>query len=51
MIDRAELNRALAKAIAYKNCNKDNEAKYWAKKLIQLLELEDILAPSLDIAA
>jgi hypothetical protein len=42
-MDRSEINRALAKAIAYKNCNKQTEAEQWAKKLIELLECADIL--------
>lgn len=32
MVDRSEVSRALAKAIAYKNCGKDAEAKAWAIK-------------------
>ena len=43
MIDRAEVARALAKAIAYKNCGKEVEAAEWARKLVRLLELADIL--------
>ena len=43
MIDRSEVSRALAKAIALKNCGKDKEAEEWAKKLIYLLECADIL--------
>jgi hypothetical protein len=43
MIDRSEVSRALAKAIAYKNCNKEAEAERWAKELIRLLELAQIL--------
>ncbi len=43
MIDRSEVARALAKAIAFKNCNKDKEAAEWARKLIRLLELAEIL--------
>ncbi len=43
MIDRSEVSRALAKAIAYKNCNKDEEAEQWAIKLIRLLECANIL--------
>ncbi len=42
-IDRSEVSRALAKAIAYKNCNKHAEANEWAKKLIILLECAEIL--------
>jgi hypothetical protein len=42
-MDRVEINRALAKAIAYKNCGKDDLAREWGRKLIELLELEEIL--------
>jgi hypothetical protein len=47
MIDnltRSEINRLLAKAIAYKNCGKDQDAAAWARKLIELLDLKEILA-------
>ena len=43
MIDRSEVNRALAKAIAYKQCGKDCDAEIWARRLIELLELSNIL--------
>jgi hypothetical protein len=43
MIDRSEVNRALAKAIAYKQCGKDEKAHAWAAKLVALLECNDIL--------
>jgi hypothetical protein len=43
MIDRSKVSQALAKAIAYKNCNKDKEAADWARELIKLLELAEIL--------
>lgn len=42
-IDRPEVNRALAKAIAFKACGKDAEASAWARKLVELLECADIL--------
>ena len=42
-IDRSEVSRALAKAIAYKQCGKQADAEAWAKKLVQLLECADIL--------
>lgn len=42
-MDRSEINRALAKAIAYKNCGKQDEAEEWARELIRLLECADIL--------
>ena len=43
MIDRSEVSRALAKAIAYKQCNKQAEAEKWAAELVRLLECADIL--------
>lgn len=43
MIDRSEVSRALAKAIAYKNCGKDREACEWARELVKLLECAEIL--------
>jgi hypothetical protein len=43
-IDRSEASRALAEAIAYKNCGKDQEANQWAIKLIEALECAEILA-------
>jgi hypothetical protein len=43
MIDRSEVNRALAKAIAYKQCGKDEAAQRWAAILVNLLECEGIL--------
>jgi len=43
MIDRSEVNRALAKAIAYKQCGKDRDAEAWARRLVELLELSNIL--------
>jgi hypothetical protein len=43
MIDRAEVARALAKAIAYKAVGKDQEAADWARRLVRLLELSEIL--------
>lgn len=46
MIDRSEVNRALAKAIAYKQCGKHAEAEQWAARLLGLLELADILDPN-----
>lgn len=44
-LDRSAINQALAKAIAYKNCGKDQDAAIWAVKLITLLELKHILKP------
>ena len=44
-MDRSAINRALAKAIAYKQCGKDREAEVWASILIEHLELTGILRP------
>jgi hypothetical protein len=46
-MDRTEINRALAKAMAYKQCGKETEARQWAVKLLEQLELADIIDPSL----
>jgi hypothetical protein len=43
MINRSEASRALAKAIAYKQCGKDRDAAIWAEKLVRLLECPEIL--------
>lgn len=43
MLDRSEIARALAKAIAYKLCGKDREAAEWARKLVFLLQCAEIL--------
>lgn len=43
MIDRSEVSRALAKAIAFKQCGKHREAKVWAARLVHLLECAEIL--------
>lgn len=45
MLDRSQINRALAKAIAYKQCGKDRESAVWAAELVRLLEATDILHP------
>jgi hypothetical protein len=45
MIDRSEVSRALAKALAYKQCGKDREAEQWARRLVELLECAQILLP------
>lgn len=48
MIDRTAVNRALAKAIAFKQCGKDDEANDWARQLVEMLGCAGILAaPSL----
>lgn len=43
MINRSEVNRALAKAIAYKQCGKDVSAARWAARLVSLLDSAGIL--------
>jgi hypothetical protein len=43
MIDRRAASQALAKAIAYKQAGKDKEAEAWARRLVILLEMADIL--------
>jgi hypothetical protein len=43
MVDRSEVSRALAKAIAYKSCGKQAEAEKWARTLVKLLECAEIL--------
>ncbi len=43
MIDRSKVSQALAKAIAYKQCGKDKDAQEWARQLIRLLEMAEIL--------
>jgi len=40
---RADLSRALAKAIAYRDCGKPAKAAAWAAELVKLLEAEAIL--------
>lgn len=42
-IDRAAAAQAMAKAIAYKQCGKDEDAHQWARRLVELLECADIL--------
>lgn len=44
-IDRTEVARSLAKAIAFKSCGKDAEAAEWARTLIRQLQCAEILAP------
>lgn len=40
---RSEINQALAKAIAYKNCGKHDLAAEHARELVRLLGCADIL--------
>jgi len=42
-VDRSEASRALAKAIAYKQCGKDDAADEWARELVELLGCAGIL--------
>lgn len=42
-INRSEISRAVAKAIAYKNCGKDKDAEQWARTLVELLQCAQIL--------
>jgi hypothetical protein len=42
-LDRSAIAQALAKAIAYKQCGKEDQAQEWAIRLIELLQLHDIL--------
>jgi hypothetical protein len=39
MSERTEINRALAKALAYAECGKFDEAERWGEILIRKLEL------------
>lgn len=43
MVDRSEVSRSLAKAIAYKQCGKDQAAAEWARRLVEQLECAEIL--------
>lgn len=43
-VDRAELARCLAKAAAYADCGKREEAAEWARQLVVLLGATRILA-------
>lgn len=44
-INRSAVSQALAKALAYKQCNKHAEAELWAARLLGLLEMADIINP------
>ena len=43
MVNRTEAARAMAKAIAYKQCGKDADAAQWARELVRILECAEIL--------
>lgn len=42
-MDRVEINRALAQALAYKECGQDAKAEASARQLVELLGMADIL--------
>ena len=42
-VDRSEVSRALAKAIAFKQAGKQRESELWAVRLVEMLECADIL--------
>ena len=42
-VDRSEVSRSLAKAIAYQNCGKTEQAEEWARRLVEQLKLAQIL--------
>ena len=44
--DRSAINRALAKAIAFKQCGHHATAELWAAKLLGLLECAEIINPA-----
>lgn len=44
-MDRSAINRALAKAIAYKQCGQEAKATAWAAELVRLLEQHDLINP------
>ena len=41
-MNRSEINRALAKALAYAECGKFHEAQRWGEILIRQLELAGV---------
>ena len=42
-LDRVNINRALAKCIAYVDCGKPEKAKAWAVQLMRELQARDIV--------
>ena len=42
---RSEISQALAKAIAYRDCGKPEQAAEWAARLVRMLEAQKILRP------
>jgi hypothetical protein len=51
MVDRSEVSRALAKAIAYHECGKQADAEAWACELVHLLDCAGILTSESQEAA
>jgi hypothetical protein len=49
-IDRRAANRALAKAIAYNDCDKPLDKRAWVRDLMQVLDCEDMLLPGLRLS-
>lgn len=43
-MNRVKINQALAKAMAYKQCGKQQQANEWAIRLIEMLECAEILS-------
>ena len=41
--ERSALNKALAKALAFRDAEKMPEARQWAAELVRLLKLHDLL--------
>jgi hypothetical protein len=50
MIDRRAISRAVAKAIAYHDCGKPEEATAWAAEVVRLLEAHSILTANAAIS-
>lgn len=42
ILDRSAISRALAKAIAFKQCGQQRKAEVWAARLMYLLDTMDI---------
>lgn len=42
-LDRSNINRALAKCIAYHDCGKPEKARIWAVQLMRELQSRDIV--------
>lgn len=43
-MDRSAINRALAKAMAYRQCGRPDQAEQWAAELVRLLDCAGILS-------